>query len=160
MSRSITVGIADLQISDDPDSTLVTHGIGSCIAVVVYDPKRHSGGMLHYMMPLSSVSPEKAKQNPAMFADTGIPLLFRSMYELGSRKRDLVVKVIGGSLPANDDSLFKIGRRNYTVLRKIFWKNEVLIDAEEVGGRRSRTVFLYLADGRLLIKSQGAQREI
>ena len=116
--------------------------------------------MLHYMMPLSSVSPDKARQNPAMFADTGIPLLFRSMYELGSRKRDLVVRVIGGSLPANDDSLFKIGRRNYTVLRKIFWKNEVLIDAEEVGGRVSRTVFLYLDDGRLLIKSQGEQREL
>jgi chemotaxis protein CheD len=160
MAHQITVGIADLKVSDDPEAVLITHGVGSCIAVAVHDPKRKLGGMLHFMMPLSMVSPEKAEHNPAMFGDTGIPLLFRSMYSLGSRKQDLVVKVIGGSLPATDDSLFKIGRRNYTVLRKVFWKNGVLITAEDVGGRMSRTVSLYLDSGRLVVKSQGANREL
>ncbi len=158
--RPITVGIADLRVSDDQHCVLVTHGIGSCIAVAVYDPGRRAGGLLHYMMPLSSVSPEKAEQNPAMFADTGLPLLFRSLYDLGSHKRDLVVKVVGGGSSTNGDSMFEIGRRNYTVLRKIFWQNQVLIAGEDVGGRVSRTVFLHLADGRLFIKSQGQQLEL
>jgi chemotaxis protein CheD len=160
MASNITVGIADLKVADDPNAILITHGVGSCIAVAVYDPLRRLGGMLHFMMPLSTVSPDKAERNPAMFGDTGIPLLFRSMYSLGSRKQDMVVKVVGGSLPANDDSLFKIGRRNYTVLRKIFWKNGVLITAEDVGGRLSRTVSLHLDTGRLVVKSQGAHREL
>jgi chemotaxis protein CheD len=160
MARLVTIGIADLKVSDDPDTVLITHGVGSCIAVSVYDPTRKLGGMLHFMMPLSSMSPDKAERNPAMFGDTGIPLLFRSMYSLGSRKQDLVVKVAGGSLPANDDSMFKIGRRNYTVVRKIFWKNGVLITAEDVGGREPRTVLLHLDSGRMTIKSMGAQRDL
>jgi chemotaxis protein CheD len=160
MAHRITIGIADLKVSDDHSAVLVTHGVGSCIAVAVHDPIRKLGGMLHFMMPLSTMSPDKAERNPAMFGDTGIPLLFRSMYGLGSCKRDLVVKVVGGSLPANDDSMFKIGRRNYTVLRKIFWKNGVLIKAEDVGGRISRTVSLHLDTGRLVVKSQGEHREL
>ncbi len=157
---TLTVDISDLKLSAEPDDVIVTYALGSCIAVMVYDPVRVAAGMIHYMLPLSETSPEKAKAKPAMFADTGIPLLFQSMYKLGCRKQDLVVKVAGGGALYDDKGVFSIGKRNYTVLRKMFWKAGVIITAEDVGGARSRTARLHVGSGRCTISSQGEEHEL
>ena len=159
-TKLLTIEIADLQVSDDPDAVLVTYALGSCIAVMVYDPAKHIGGMIHYMLPLSKTNPAKAAEKPAMFADTGIPLLFERMYALGVQKKDLIVKVAGGGKLYDDNGMFDIGHRNYTILRKLFWKNNVLITAEDVGGAKSRTARLYLADGKVTIASQGEEVDL
>jgi chemotaxis protein CheD len=153
----ITVDISDMRVSASPDDLIVTYALGSCIAVIVHDPKRKVGGMIHYMLPLSEIAPEKAKDKPAMFADTGIPELFRTMYGMGCDKKDLVVKVAGGGALYDDKGLFSIGKRNYTVLRKMFWKAGVIIAAEDVGGAKSRTARLWVGDGRCTIASQGEE---
>ncbi len=154
------VDIADFQVSRDPRVTLVTYSLGSCIGVTIWDPKVCVGGMIHYMLPESSLSTEKAKARPAMFADTGIPGLFRAAYELGAVKKNLIVKVAGGSQLLDDNGLFNIGKRNYVMLRKIFWKNGVLIDAEDTGGSISRTVRLEIETGRVTIKNRTREVEL
>ncbi len=154
------VDIADFQVSSEPDTTLVTYSLGSCIALTVWDPVVRAGGMLHYMLPESSLSPEKAKANPAMFADSGVPCLFQAVYELGAIKKRMIAKVAGGSQLLDDNGTFNIGKRNYVMLRKIFWKNGVLIDAEDVGGAVSRTVRLEIATGRVTIKNRAGETEL
>ncbi len=156
----VTVDISDYRVSGDPEGVIVTYALGSCIAVMLHDPVRKVAGMIHYMLPLSETSPEKAKTRPAMFADTGIPLLFHTMYAQGCRKEDLVVKVAGGGALYDDKGIFNIGKRNYTVLRKMFWKTGVIISAEDVGGAKSRTVRLRVSDGRCTIASQGTEVEL
>lgn len=156
----VTVDIADYKVSIDPSAVLVTYALGSCIAIILYDPMRKAGGMIHYMLPLSETSPEKARERPAMFADTGIPMLFHAMYDLGCKKVDIVVRVAGGGSLYDDSGRFAIGERNYTVLRKIFWKAGVMIAAEDVGGAKSRTARLYVADGRCSISSAGKEEEL
>lgn len=154
---AITVEISDLKVSADPEAVLVTYALGSCIAVLVHDPVRIAGGLIHYMLPLSETAPRKAVERPAMFADTGIPLLFQSMYALGCAKRNLVVKVAGGGALYDDHGHFSIGKRNYTMLRKMFWKAGVIIAAEDVGGARSRTTRLHVGTGRCTVASQGEE---
>jgi len=156
----VTVEISDLRVSGNPEDVIITYALGSCIAVIVHDPVRKVGGMIHYMLPLSEISPEKAKDRPAMFADTGIPELFRTMYGLGCDKKDLVVKVTGGGALYDDKGLFNIGKRNYTVLRKMFWKAGVIIAAEDVGGAKSRTARLWVGDGRCTVACQGTEVEL
>ena len=156
----ITVDIADLKVSADPDAVLVTYALGSCIAVIVYDPGLRVGGMIHYMLPMSETSPEKAKERPAMFADTGIPLLFHTMYEMGCRKANLIVKAAGGGALYDDHGHFAIGQRNYTILRKMFWKAGIMIAAEDIGGAKSRTTRLFVATGRCTINSVGEESEL
>ena len=156
----VTVEISDLKISAEPEDVLVTYALGSCIAVMVHDPVRKAAGMIHYMLPLSETSLEKAKVRPAMFADTGIPLLFQSLYALGAQKRDLVVKVAGGGALYDDKGLFSIGKRNYTVMRKMFWKTGVIVSAEDVGGAKSRTARLHVGSGRCTVTSQGEEVEL
>lgn len=158
--KQIVVGISELQVSADPEALLVTHALGSCIAVIVYDPTRQVGGMLHYLLPLSSANRERARARPESYGDTGIPLLFQRMYAHGCVKADLQVKVAGGARCLQAGSTFDVGRRNYAVLRKLFWKNGVLVAAEDVGGTRPRTARLWVADGRVTISSQGEEMEL
>lgn len=158
--KLVTVDIADLQVTNDPDSVLVTYALGSCIAVMLYDPTRRVGGMIHYMLPVSATSPQKALERPGMFADSGIPLLFQTMYGLGCQKRDLVVKVAGGSSVLDQNGVFEIGKRNHIVLRKMLWKVGVAITSEDVGGNVSRTARLFVDTGRVTIRSQEAEREL
>jgi chemotaxis protein CheD len=149
----VVVDIAEHVVTSNIDDRLITFALGSCVAVILHDPTRGAGGMIHYMLPLSSTNPDKAKAKPAMFADTGVPLLFHSMYELGCKKADLVVKVAGGGQAFDDQGVFEIGKRNVTLLRRMLWKMNVLITGEDVGGQKSRTVSLDIRSGECRVKS-------
>ncbi len=154
------VDIADFAVTDDPRTTLVTYSLGSCIGVAIYDPEVKVGGLLHYMLPESAMSPDKAKANPAMFADTGIPAMFRAAYALGAAKKRIKVKVAGGSQLLDDNGTFNIGKRNYVMLRKIFWKNGILIEGEDVGGSISRTMRLRCGEGQVTLKTRTGEFEL
>jgi len=151
----VVVGVADMKVSNRQGEVLVTHALGSCIGVAIYDPAAKVGGILHFMLPDSNLDAGKAQDQPNMFADTGLPLLFRECYRLGAQKSRLRVKVAGGSQVLGNREFFQIGRRNYAALRKIFLKNNVLIDNEDVGGTKARTLFLEIATGNVWIKVMG-----
>ncbi|MBN2724905.1 MAG: chemotaxis protein CheD [Deltaproteobacteria bacterium] len=157
---SITVQIADYKVSSSPEDTIITYALGSCIAVILYDPVSKVGGMIHYMLPLSKTSPEKAAVKPAMFADTGIPLLFQEFYKAGGNKNTMTIRVTGGGKLYEDNGTFDIGKRNYTILRKMLWKNGYSILAEDVGDSKSRTAKLEISTGKLLVKSRGEEIEL
>jgi len=155
------VGVADMKLARECGDLIVTHALGSCLGIAVHDPAARVGGLLHVMMPLSSVNPEKAKVNPFMFVDTGVPLFFRSLFGAGVVKGRMVVKVAGGAnVQDAQNDRFGIGQRNYTVLKKMFWKNGVLIDAEEVGGACPRTMYLDIDTGHVWLNTAGVERDL
>lgn len=156
----LVVGVGDLQVTNTPDATIVTYALGSCIGVTVYDPVAKVGGLLHFMLPSADLNKDKAAANPAMFGDSGIPLLFKSCYDLGAKKERLIVCAAGGAEVLADEGHFKIGSRNRTLLRKIFWKNNILISGDDTGGSHSRTLALHLADGHTTVRTQGSERPL
>lgn len=160
--RNLIVGIADCRVSADQADTLVTYALGSCMAVAIWDPVARVAGLLHYMLPDSSIDASKSRERPFMFADTGIPLLFRTAYDCGAGKRRLVVRVAGGAQVIDDHGVFDIGRRNYLALRRILWRAGVLIHAEDVGGTVSRSVRLDVRTGAMWVRTGGecAEREL
>jgi chemotaxis protein CheD len=107
------------------------------------------------MLPESGLDEKKAKEKPLMFADTGIPLLFKACYELGAEKKRMISKVAGGSQIMDPTGTFNIGKRNYAALRKMFWRNNVMIDVEDVGGSSNRTMWLDIGTGELILKVSG-----
>ena len=147
-------------ISDQPDDVLVTYSLGSCVGLALYDPVARLGAMVHCMLPLSKIDPAKAQTNPFMFTDTGVPALIQKMLDGGAQKRRLVAKVAGAASLLDAQGTFKIGERNYIVLRKVLWKNDILIAAEDTGGAIARTLYLYLDTGRTTIKSRGQEKEL
>ena len=148
----ITVGVGDVAVSNQKGYEIVTHSLGSCIGVLIHDATAGVGGLLHLMLPESSLNQERARQQPAVFADTGLPILFKSAYSLGATKGRSRVVVVGGSQLLDQSGRFNIGQRNYAAVRKIFWRNNVLIDAEDVGGQVNRTVGLEIGTGRVWLK--------
>jgi chemotaxis protein CheD len=152
---ALVVGVADCQISSDREGTLVTYALGSCIAVAIHDATVGVAGLLHFMLPESSIDKAKAHSNPYMFADTGIPLLFRGAYEQGAEKRRLTVRLAGGAQVMDDHGVFNIGKRNYLAVRRILWKAGVLVHGEAVGGGNSRTVRLEVGTGKFWLRIGG-----
>jgi chemotaxis protein CheD len=153
----LVVGVGDMKVSNDPTAVLATYSLGSCIGVCIYDPAAKVGGLLHYMLPESELDRKKSEKNPFMFGDTGIPLLFKTSYRYGAKKHRLKVFVFGGAQILDQNGLFNIGKRNILVLRKLFWKNNIMIDREEVGGMVSRTLKLDIATGDVWLKASGAK---
>ncbi len=151
----VVVGISDMKVSNKPGDVLITYSLGSCIGVVIWDPVVKVGGMLHYMLPDSNLDKERSEQRPFMFADSGIPLLFKETYKIGAVKSRLIVKAVGGSQVMDANGVFNIGKRNYTMLRKIFWKNKVMISKEDIGGAVNRTVSLEIGSGITRLKVSG-----
>jgi len=154
------VGVADMKISNVPGDVIVTHALGSCLGITIHDPVAQVGGLLHVMMPYSSIDRAKAEANPWMFVDTGLSKFFLEAYAAGAVKGRLQVKVAGGAnVQSNGDDRFAIGTRNHIVLRKMFLQNNILIAAEDVGGTAARTLCLEIGSGRVLLGSRGVERE-
>lgn len=151
----LSVGIGDFKVSNNPAHVLVTHALGSCIAVLIYDPVVRVAGLLHFMLPESSLDCEKAGRLPCLFADTGIPLLLQSACQLGAVKSRMVVVSVGGAQMLGPAGTFNVGQRNLVATRDVFGKADIHIHKEEIGGTSSRTVSIDVADGRVQIRMPG-----
>ena len=154
------MGMADCRIGDAPGQVLATYALGSCIGLAVHDAKAGVGGLLHFMLPDSGIDHERGRENPWMFADTGIPMLLDRLCARGASKRRLTVRAAGGASMMDQENVFDIGRRNYLAMRKILWKAGVMVHGEAVGGIRPRTVRLEIGSGKFLIQEGGEVREL
>jgi chemotaxis protein CheD len=157
---NLVVNVSDAKTSASAADVLVTYSLGSCIGVALYDRAAKVAGMLHYQLPTSTLDPDRARQNPLMFADTGMEWLLREMESRGAQRKRMSVKLAGAAQMLNDASLFNIGKRNHAAIRKLLWQQGMFIDAEDVGGATPRTMYLSAADGTVTIKSQQQTREL
>lgn len=159
--KNITVGISDMALSTKADDLIITYSLGSCLGVTVFDPEACVGGMVHCQLPnCSTEDKSKAISNPAMFVDTGVSLLFQKFFEAGGNRSRMIVKAAGCAAILDQNGFFRIGERNFTLFRKLLWKNNILLKGSETGGDVSRTLVLEMSTGRTLIRSKGAEREI
>ncbi len=142
--------VGNMKVGKEGD-TIVTYALGTSLGLMAYDPVVKVGGLLHAMLPLSRSDPQKAATNPCIFVDTGVPMLFQEIAGMGGQKSRLILKAAGCARPVGDNEMFKIGERNYSVLKKILWKNSVLLESEDVGGTANRTVHFDLTTGEVRI---------
>jgi chemotaxis protein CheD len=151
----LVVGIGELAVTQSPDDVIVTHALGSCIAVCLWDPVVRVAGLLHYLLPESKLNPDRARRQPATFADTGLPLLFQTAYARGADKKRCVVRLVGGAEVAGLQGIaaLNVGKRNLLIARQILWQNGVLVSGESTGGSIPRTVTLRASDGVVEVRS-------
>src|SRR5205823_6344835 len=140
----------EFAVSNDKSSVIVTHALGSCVAVCLWDPGARVAGLIHVLLPDSRINPERAQAQPAAFADTGIPLLFRTAYDYGVQKKRVQVRLIGGAdiTGIGQGVEGSVGKRNILATRAMLWKNGVMVQREAVGGTSPRTVAMEVGDGR------------
>lgn len=153
MADLIKVGMADYKVGRSP-STLISYGLGSCIGVSLYDPQRKIGGLLHIMLPDSTQA--RFSDNPAKFADTGIPLMINDVIALGASRSRLVAKIAGGAQMfafSNATDIMRVGTRNAETCKQILKKNGIKVIAEDTGGNYGRTVSIDLSTGSYKVKT-------
>jgi len=160
VKQRMIVNVSDAKVSDSTEDLLLTHSLGSCIGVCLYDPAQHVGGMLHYQLPDSKLDLGKARDRPFMFADTGMKLLVEALTSMGADRRRLHVKVAGGAVMNNGPNGFDIGKRNHLAIRRIAWQERLFIDAEDVGGSSPRNLYLDMENGAVTVKSNGLDKTL
>jgi chemotaxis protein CheD len=161
MTNRLIVGIADCIVSNDSAAVLVTYALGSCIGLTAWDPMAKVGGLLHFMLPDSAMESTRGKDNPFVYADTGVPALVAACLAKGAKKCRLQVKAAGGAAVLNNtEDYFNIGKNNHLAMRKALWKAGVFVQSEEIGGCVSRTMHLDVGSGRCWIHSAGEISEL
>ncbi len=157
MSNVRSVSIGEMVISNSSDDVLVAYGLGSCVAVCLYDPVKKVSGMLHALLP-SMPQNEKVNGMPAKFVDQGIPILLNEVMALGAQKSRLTVHICGGAhmlLSPGFKQALNIGERNVVAAKEGLQAAGLQIKAEAVGGNSGRTVKLYVASGLITVKTLG-----
>lgn len=154
--QRVVVGVGEMGVSNNPSITLSTYALGSCVAVVAYDPLVKAGGLLHMMLPDSKISPDKAIAQPAMFADTGLPLLFKALTGLKAEASRIRLFVAGGASVLCTNDTFKIGERNVRATADYLASRGFVVRQSAVGGTINRTVHLNVSTGEINLKTPSA----
>ncbi len=157
--RRLVVDVGGLAVANNQTVTLTTYSLGSCLGVTIYDPIARAGGLLHAMLPDSSINPQKAATQPAMFVDTGVAALFRAAYELKAQKHRVQICVAGGAQFLDDNGVFNIGQRNLQRLTDLLQAHGLSVQAAQVGGLVSRTMYLNVSSGEVRLKISGQASE-
>ncbi len=150
--QMIQVGVADMKLTQNTNIQLATHALGSCLGITLYDPESHVGGLFHAMLPHFNLLQPPSIVQPLMFLDTGLPLFFHIAIAMGARKDRLQIKVAGGAAFSETNDTFKIGKTNILTLRKLLWRNNMIIQNEHVGGDCARSLYLDIESGKTWLK--------
>jgi chemotaxis protein CheD len=150
----VKVGIADMNIVKSPDS-IRTSGLGSCVGVVLYDESRKIAGLIHVMLPDSSLSRTETI-NVAKFADTGISAMIEQLKLEGVQPFKLKAKIAGGAqmfqFTSSRDTM-RIGPRNVEAVKEYLLKSKVPLISEDTGGTSGRTIEFDPSTGVLNIRT-------
>lgn len=160
-TTNINIGISEFAVSNNADDILVTYSLGSCVGVSLFDPIAGVGGLIHCMLP--SVSPVKKEEiiNPITYVDSGVIIMLQKIFDLGGSRKSIICKVSGCGTTMNPTGdLFKIGERNYTMLRKVLWKNNIFVKGELVGGSEPKTMYLEIGTGKVFVKHRNEKIEL
>jgi chemotaxis protein CheD len=150
----LVVGIGDLKASKNSSGVIVTFALGSCLGVTCYDPLSRVGGMLHAMLGDSKAGHQNAPVRAA-YLDTGVPDLIQRVTDLGGNPRVFQFKIFGGAQTIQAADYFNIGIRNIKTMEALATQLHLQVKVWEVGGHQNRTIWFYLQDGRVKLRTPG-----
>jgi chemotaxis protein CheD len=151
--RELVVRVADLRIGVAED-VLVTVGLGSCVAIALYDAEARVGGLAHVLLPSPALA--RADTNPAKFPQSAVPRLLQLMMADGARPDRITGRLAGGAsmfAALAPPGTVQMGERNLLAARQALKTNGVPLVGEAVGGDFGRTVRLRVADGRVEVST-------
>jgi chemotaxis protein CheD len=158
--KEVVVKVADWA-AQQGDDVIVTLGLGSCVAIMLHDPAARAGAMAHVLLPSRSLAHDTT--NPAKFPESAVPLLVERLRALGAEPRRLVAKLAGGASMFSQlmtPGTIQMGERNIVAARNALRTASIPIAREAVGGERGRSVRFYVNDGRVEIRSVGADAQV
>jgi chemotaxis protein CheD len=157
----IAVGMGEIKVAESPN-LLKAVGIGSCVAVALYDREKRIGGLAHVMLPCFEEAHDKS--NPTKFTDIAIAMMIDEMKRQGAGPQNMTAKIFGGAnmFPEiiSSDSAMDIGKRNFEAARQELERLDIQIIAEEVGDHIGRTVLFDTRDGSVVVRTANSEERI
>jgi chemotaxis protein CheD len=154
IAPEIRVKVADYAVSKGP-RVIATIGLGSCVAIALYDRESRIGGLAHILLPSRAMSRETS--NPAKFPETVVPVMLEEMRKLGSSSNARIsAKIIGGASMFGQlvtGTGINVGERNIAATREILAQEGIPLLAEDTGLDYGRSVYFFLEDGRVEVRS-------
>ncbi len=154
---TIMVGLGEVKASKDPETVLASLGLGSCVAVSMFDPVAKVGAMAHIVLPKSH---GKTGERAGRYADVAVPIMLEKIRELGAVDSRLRIHLAGGaqmSLAPGLGTAFKIGEDNVVAVLAVLSAEGLKPDAVEVGGNKGRTMRLFIESGKATVASAGQE---
>ena len=151
---------------------VLSSGLGSCVAIILYDARRKIGALAHVMLPDSCqlqseqsatcTGPGRSVRNPQSTfkcADTAIATLLERLRSRGAVRRDIVAKMVGGArmFSCYEDHDTGIGEQNITSVRRILRREHIALIGEDTGGHHGRSVKFHLDSGRVIVTAIGKE---
>jgi chemotaxis protein CheD len=152
-ATDVRVKVADYAVRQGAH-VITTIGLGSCVAIALYDRDTQIGALAHILLPSQTMSRETT--NPAKFPETIVPLMLKEMHALGTRNARVSAKIVGGASMFGqlvNNTGINVGERNVIATREALAAAGVPIIAEDTGLDYGRSVYFHLADGRLEVRS-------
>ena len=158
MTKEIIVGVSSYYVGRNP-STLICIGLGSCVAIALHDAQNHVGALAHAMLP--SYHEGRDKSNPGKYVDTSVYLMVDELQELGTKKRMIKAKIVGGAQMFTfiSPDVLDVGSRNIEWAKKVLKDEGIPIIAEDVGGKKGRTMNFDLKTGIIEVKTSGEKNK-
>lgn len=137
------------------ECTLAVHGLGSCAAIILFDPVLGLGGMAHVLLPGRRPAGDRSDELPAKFGEDAFEALLDGLAELGASPTNIKAALMGGAhlFQAEMDVDRGVGHRNTDALRALLTKKGIPLVADETGGGQGRTVFFELPECILKIRT-------
>ncbi|HEX3032447.1 MAG TPA: chemotaxis protein CheD [Bacillota bacterium] len=162
MENLLSIGLGEMQISDDPNTVMVCYGLGSCIGISFYDPIKKVGALAHIVLPDSALA--RDKDSRPKYANTCIPYTLEKMQQKGALISRIIVKIAGGAQVlqvAGIKNRLDIGSRNIDAVKEALKLAGLPLRGQDVGGNFGRTMQFSIADGKNIIKMVGkGEKEI
>lgn len=150
----VRVKVADYAVRQG-QQVIATIGLGSCVAIALYDRESRIGGLAHILLPTPAMSRET--DNPAKFPETIIPVMLQEMRGLGMRSTASVsAKLAGGASMFGaliGNSGINVGERNVLATREVLAQAGIPIVGEDTGLDYGRSVYFHVGDGRMEVRS-------
>lgn len=149
------LGMGEFAITTSPGAVLCCIGLGSCIAVCMYDRLVKVGGMIHIVLP-HHAGPQDERS--VRYANVAVPFLLEQMIKKGGVRERLTVKIAGGAqmtIAAGLKDSFRTGEKNLAEIKEALQKVQLPIAAADTGGNMGRTVRMYIDSGKVAVKTIG-----
>jgi chemotaxis protein CheD len=157
--REIIIRVADMNTGTAGD-VLVTYGLGSCVAIILYDPAKKIGGMAHIMLPSRSLA--RRDDVPGKTPQSAIPALLEQLTAMGANPRRISGRLVGGAslfAALSPPGSIQMGERNVVASREILNQQGIPLVGELVGGETGRSVWFHLENGVVFVRSAANQSE-
>ena len=146
----IVIGIGEVAYSNIPSEQIITHALGSCVAVVIHCVVTKRTAMAHVVLPTQQSLTKPMKE--AYYADDALEdMLTNFLKDKKCRKAYLNIHLIGGADSLNEHDQFQVGLKNVQTLSDILRKNYFRFVATDTGGNYSRTVTVAVGNGKIKV---------